>query len=174
MKELKIKTYEGKAKTKNGVRRMISCGISVLLEFAFLFLIMNKVYEYGRVIAWCVHFLAFFLVLGIYSQYKTSTMKMPWIVLILAVPVVGVTLYLLVGLSGVTGRMRTRYEKIDEKLLPMLPSNEQNIEELKEKNSRAANISHYIKQFSFYLNGWNLLRPLPFWQDTGRISAEQC
>ena len=150
MKELKIKTYEGKAKTKNGVRRMISCGISVLLEFAFLFLIMNKVYEYGRVIAWFVHFLAFFLVLGIYSQYKTSTMKMPWIVLILAVPVVGVTLYLLVGLSGVTGRMRTRYEKIDEKLLPMLPSNEQNIEELKEKNSRAANISHYIKQFSFY------------------------
>ena len=150
MKELKIKTYEGKAKTKNGVRRMISCGISVLLEFAFLFLIMNKVYEYGRVIAWCVHFLAFFLVIGIYSQYKTSTMKMPWIVLILAVPVVGVTLYLLVGLSGVTGRMRTRYEKIDEKLLPMLPSNEQNIEELKEKNSRAANISHYIKQFSFY------------------------
>ena len=37
-----------------------------------MFLIMNKVYEYGRVIAWCVHFLAFFLVLGIYSQYKTS------------------------------------------------------------------------------------------------------
>ena len=68
MKELKIKTYEGKAKTKNGVRRMISCGISVLLEFAFLFLIMNKVYEYGRVIAWFVHFLAFFLVLGISSQ----------------------------------------------------------------------------------------------------------
>ena len=46
--------------------------------------------------------------------------------------------------------MRERYDDIDRKLLPMLPANEDKLEELKETNSRVANISHYIKEYSFY------------------------
>ena len=147
---MRIKTYEGKAKTKNSVKRMVSCGISILLELIFIFIVMNKLYGYGEVVTWIVHFLAVILVLGIYSQYKTSAMKMPWIILILTVPVVGVTLYLLVGMNGVTRKMRERYDDIDRKLLPMLPVNEDKLDKLREINSRAANIAYYIKKYSFY------------------------
>ena len=45
-------------------------------------------------------------------------MKMPWVILILIFPIMGVGLYLLIGLNGGTHKMRERYAEIDSKLLP--------------------------------------------------------
>ena len=80
----------------------------------------------------------------------TATMKMPWILLILVFPVMGLTLYLMVGLNGGTGKMRKRYEEIDAQLLPLLPENEKEREALEKKIPRAANISAYIKRNAWY------------------------
>ena len=58
-----------------------------------------------------------------YASPVTSTIKVPWILLILMFPIMGLGLYLLVGLNGGTEKMRRRYQKIDEQLLPLLPEN---------------------------------------------------
>lgn len=55
-------------------------------------------------------------------------MKMPWIILILVFPIMGVSLYLLIGLNGGTRKMKQRYIDIDRKLLPLLPENEEDLE----------------------------------------------
>lgn len=62
----------------------------------------------------------------------------------------GLTLYLMVGLNGGTGKMRKRYEEIDAQLLPLLPENEKEREALEKKIPRAANISAYIKRNAWY------------------------
>ena len=62
----------------------------------------------------------------------TSTIKMPWIFLIMVFPIMGLTLYLLVGLNGGTSKMRKRYQKIDEQLLPLLPENHEILEKLQQ------------------------------------------
>ena len=115
---LSSSTLEGKKKTENGTKRLIFTAVSILLEIVFLLFLFTKVSEYATIIDWATRIVAIFLVLGLYSMDKTSSMKMPWIILMLAFPILGVSLYLLVGLNGSTKKMRARYEEIDKKLLP--------------------------------------------------------
>ena len=77
-------------------------------------------------------------------------MKMPWVILIIYIPVMGVGLYLLIGLNGGTHKMRERYAEIDKILLPMLPDNQESLNRIKEKIPKAGNIADYIYRNSQY------------------------
>lgn len=143
-------TLEGKKKTENGTKRLIFTAVSILLEIVFLLFLFTKVSEYATIIDWATRIVAIFLVLGLYSMDKTSSMKMPWIILMLAFPILGVSLYLLVGLNGSTKKMRARYEEIDKKLLPYLPDNRQILEWMKEESPQAGAIASYLTNYSYY------------------------
>ena len=148
--DLSSSTFEGKKKTENGTKRLIFTAVSILLEIVFLLFLFTKVSEYATIIDWVTRIVAIFLVLGLYSMDKTSSMKMPWIILMLAFPILGVSLYLLVGLNGSTKKMRARYEEIDKKLLPYLPDNRQILEWMKKENSQAGAIASYLTNYSCY------------------------
>ncbi|MCR5249728.1 MAG: cardiolipin synthase [Lachnospiraceae bacterium] len=99
---------------------MIFVSLSVILETALL---VHLAFNISDSISWVnliTRIVAVVLVLGIYSQYKTSSLKMPWIILILVLPVMGVTLFLLVGLTVRTGKMYNRFRETDAEILPML------------------------------------------------------
>ena len=148
--DLSSSTFEGKKKTENGTKRLIFTAVSILLEIVFLLFLFTKVSEYATIIDWVTRIVAIFLVLGLYSMDKTSSMKMPWIILMLAFPILGVSLYLLVGLNGSTKKMRVRYEEIDKKLLPYLPDNRQILEWMKKENPQAGAIASYLTNYSCY------------------------
>lgn len=147
---LSSSTFEGKKKTENGTKRLIFTAVSILLEIVFLLFLFTKVSEYATIIDWATRIVAIFLVLGLYSMDKTSSMKMPWIILMLAFPILGVSLYLLVGLNGSTKKMRARYEEIDKKLLPYLPDNRQILEWMKKESPQAGAIASYLTNYSCY------------------------
>lgn len=147
---LSSSTFEGKKKTENGTKRLIFTAVSILLEIVFLLVLFTKVSEYATIIDWATRIVAIFLVLGLYSMDKTSSMKMPWIILMLAFPILGVSLYLLVGLNGSTKKMRARYEEIDKKLLPYLPDNRQILEWMKKESPQAGAIASYLTNYSCY------------------------
>ena len=148
--DLSGSTFEGKKKTENGTKRLIFTAVSILLEIVFLLFLFTKVSEYATIIDWATRIVAIFLVLGLYSMDKTSSMKMPWIILMLAFPILGVSLYLLVGLNGSTKKMRARYEEIDKKLLPYLPDNRQILEWMKKESPQAGAIASYLTNYSCY------------------------
>lgn len=148
--DLSGSTFEGKKKTENGTKRLIFTAVSILLEIVFLLFLFTKVSEYATIIDWVTRIVAIFLVLGLYSMDKTSSMKMPWIILMLAFPILGVSLYLLVGLNGSTKKMRARYEEIDKKLLPYLPDNRQILEWMKKESPQAGAIASYLTNYSCY------------------------
>lgn len=148
--DLSSSTLEEKKKTENGTKRLIFTAVSILLEIVFLLFLFTKVSEYATIIDWVTRIVAIFLVLGLYSMDKTSSMKMPWIILMLAFPILGVSLYLLVGLNGSTKKMRARYEEIDKKLLPYLPDNRQILEWMKEESPQAGAIASYLTNYSCY------------------------
>ena len=148
--DLSSSTFEGKKKTENGTKRLIFTAVSILLEIVFLLFLFTKVSEYATIIDWATRIVVIFLVLGLYSMDKTSSMKMPWIILMLAFPILGVSLYLLVGLNGSTKKMRARYEEIDKKLLPYLPDNRQILEWMKKENPQAGAIASYLTNYSCY------------------------
>lgn len=144
------KTQETMANVKNGVIRMIFALLSIAIEVVLIILIiigMSKEFVWFSA-AFSLFGLAVVLVL--YGKKQSASIKMPWILLILLVPVAGLAFYLLVGQNQGTRKMRKRYEEIDKKLLPLLPENDKEQQELKEKSPYAANITHYIREYSGY------------------------
>ena len=137
---MKQDTLEGKAKTKNGIKRLCFSIICIFLEVIFIITIVTRLNEYAEIINLFTRILSGILVLRLYASDKTSSMKMPWVILILIFPIMGVGLYLLIGLNGGTHKMRERYAEIDSKLLPMLPDNQECLSRIKEKIPKAGNI----------------------------------
>lgn len=149
-------TMEHKAAGKNGVLRMAFVVLSLVLEIGLLVLFFFRLNQYFRWFRLITFIVGLLLVLVIYGQHKTSAMKMPWIILIMAAPVLGITLYFLIGLNGSTRKMRNRYEKIDALLFPVLHGRKETLEALEQRDPDAGAIADYINHYAHY----------PVWQNT--------
>ena len=113
-------TEENKASVKNGVKRLVFVLIALVLEVALNVVLIFMLNQYSEWITVILHIIAALLVLVIYNQNKTSAMKIPWIMLIMALPLLGMTLYLLIGLNPGMHSMKERYKEIDSRILPLL------------------------------------------------------
>ena len=109
---MKEKTYEGTKKTQNGLKRMFFSALAILLQALFMVYMFTGLNEYAAAINTTTSVLAIILVLGLYNREQTASMTTPWIILILAFPIMGVSLYLLVGLNGAPNKMRARFEEV--------------------------------------------------------------
>ncbi len=143
-------TFEGRKKRRNGIVRLVFSGLAILLELTFIIVLFTKLNRYAVWIEAGTRILAAMLVLGIYSRRQTSTIKTPWIILILAFPIMGVTMYIMVGLNGGTWKMKARYAALDKALLPLLPANADVLEALRGEDPQAAGISSYIANKAHY------------------------
>lgn len=149
-------TMEHNAAVKNGTGRMCFALLAILLEVLFILWVVLKMNQNAAWISMGTRVLTVLLVLGIYSQHKTSTMKTPWIILILTAPVLGCTLFLLIGLNGSTRKMAKRFEDIGKVLFPYLEENgaaEKAVSAqaaLEEQLPAVAGITQYIHSYSHY------------------------
>lgn len=143
-------TIEGKARTRNGIRRLVFVAFTIIAEASVILLSVVRVNNNYEWISAITRILSIVIVLALYSQKKTSSMKTPWIILILLAPIAGTTLYLLIGLSGTTRMMRQRYERIDAELFPYLPENDGLLNELRSSDPAAYSIASYINVFASY------------------------
>jgi len=143
-------TYEHKKDTQNGVRRFIFAIIAITLQVVFIIMMIMRINTYLEGINYILHIATLVLVLVIYGKHTTSSMKMPWIILILSFPVVGISLYLLIGMNGSTYRMRRRYHQIDDILFPLLPDNTDILEKLQKEDPESYAVSSYIDRNALY------------------------
>ncbi len=147
-------TIEQKTARKTGALRFFLVALSVALSIAFLiFGVMRlnlRVNQYWMILKSVLALGAGLLALGIYSQYRTSAMKMPWIILLLVSPPLGIFIYLFVGMDGLTKRMRKRFEDVDDVLLPRLEEDDGVMEDFKVEDAAGASIAEYLKQYAKY------------------------
>ena len=87
----KIKMYL----KKNAVLRMAFVGLSVLFQIGWLLLLILRLNEYSVWISLITGVLTVTVVLRLYSRHTTAALKLPWILLIMGLPVMGLSLYLL-------------------------------------------------------------------------------
>ena len=145
-------TVEGKAKTRNGVKRLIFVIISILIEVLFVLSIIIKFNEHAEWISIATRVLALLLVLVIYGggDNKSASIKMPWIILILLAPLLGLSLYLMIGLNAYTAGMRKRFRGIDAILLPKLRHDSNLTRSMAEEEMPFSGVSSYVEQYSAY------------------------
>ena len=144
------KTVEKRTSVRNGVGRLSFVGVSIILQVIWLMTQITKLNEEYPWISLATSLLALILVLAIYGQHKTSSMKMPWIILILVFPILGVAMYLLIGLSGTTRRMKYRYKKVELQLFQRIPQKEETVEKMEELDFAQANMARYIQKYAGY------------------------
>ena len=143
-------TVEKKAATKNGVKRMVLSLLSLLLSIGLWFFLLSRLSSSFAWINIVINVLAILMSLWIYGQNKTSSMKMPWIFLILAFPLYGLFLYVLVGSSAHTKRMKMNFAEANALLLPKLPKNTEALDALRALDPSAGNIAYYIAKNNRY------------------------
>ena len=149
-------THEKEAAVKNGVLRMILSVLVILLEIIFLILLFTRLNESAAWIDGVTRLFALLLVLGIYAGPGTSSMKTPWIILILLTPILGTGLYFIIGLNGGTRKMRRRYETVNKQLMPMLMEGDAGIhtkeaaEKLRETDRQMSGLADYLIKNSGY------------------------
>ena len=137
-------------RVKSGVTRLIFTAISIVLQLIVIVAIAEKFSHFAEWISIGLSLIALLAVFVISAQDKTSALKTPWIILILVFPVFGLTLYLLVGMSGSTRKMRKRFTEIDEALMPQLESDAETIAQLDAIDRPCANIARYIDSQAHY------------------------
>ena len=104
-----------KKQRSNSVVRMIFVGLSVLGQIGWLMLLILRLNRHFAWISLLTGLLSLAVVLKLYSKRTTGNMKLPWIMLILAFPVLGLSLYLLIEMTADVGRISKRLAAVREK-----------------------------------------------------------
>lgn len=147
---------EEKTSVKNSVGRLVFVAVSVLLQVIWILFLLMRLNAYSTGISLLTSVLALIVALKLYGERTNAAFKMPWIIVILAFPVMGVCLYLLVGHSKVTKGMQKRFEKIDAELADKLVQDPAVTARLDQKDPAVANQMRYIRDYGKY----------PFYQNT--------
>ena len=94
----------GRRKTAGiGILRMVFIAVALIVQVIWILLRIKLLNEYSETIAAITTLLSVLVVLKLNSKYTNSAMKMPWIMLIMAFPIMGLFMYLLFELLGDPG-----------------------------------------------------------------------
>ena len=96
----------GKEKTENGILRLVFVAVALVVQIVWILLRVLYLNEYSDRIATITALLTIAVVLKLNSKHTNAAMKMPWIMLIMALPVMGLSMYLLFELLGDPGVSR--------------------------------------------------------------------
>lgn len=143
-------TLERKYDIRNAVIRGALAALAILLEVVWLIIAVGKLSESYAWISIVINVLAVLLVLGIVGERNSPSLKIPWIILIIALPLIGVLLYIAIGRNFGIRFMRKRYEKLDRELLPLLPENTLVQEAVERRDPQVASQTKYIHTQSGY------------------------
>ena len=133
-----------KKRSGNSILRVIFVGISLLLQVGWLLVTILELNRYSTPISLMSSVIASIVVLRLYSKNTNSAFKMPWIMLIMALPVMGLSLYLMVEASGSTKRSKRKMETIRTHLRAELNQDPQVMEILRNESPAVANQCGYL------------------------------
>ena len=146
----KHKRVNRKLNFNNSVSRIIFVSFAILLEIFMAVLMFTILSGYAEWVSILTRVIAVVLIFAIFSENKNSAMKIPWIILISATPIIGVFIYMMLGFSATTPRMKKRYAMIQQETFPHLPDSSELSESLLDLDPHASNMSKYLFNYSGY------------------------
>lgn len=145
-----LATFEKKENVKNSVGRFMLAVIAIIFELLIIFSLIFTLNEKYTIVATVLRILALLFVIFISTTQTSSSLKLPWVVLILLNPIVGITIYIMVGLSGSTKKMRSRFQDVDKKLFQLLHDDSAVIKEIEKLDIGIANIFRYVTDSALF------------------------
>ena len=131
----------------NAILRVAFVAVSLLFQVGWLLLLILVLNEYSTLISAVTGILSVVVVLKLYSKQTNSAMKMPWIMLILVFPVMGLSLYLMFELLGDPG-IGKRIRKARKEMVGNLLQEEAVMRQLEQHSLSAANQFRYLRNLA--------------------------
>ena len=147
---------EAKAAVKNSIGRLMFAALGFVIQVVWIIMLCLKLNDYSAAISLGSSVLALCVAFYIYGKDMNAGFKLPWIIAILAFPVLGLCLYFLFGRPGATKHMRQHFEKIDADLEVSLVMDENVLKNLEATDFAVANQARYLWKCAGY----------PAWQNT--------
>lgn len=141
---------EERTSVKNSIGRLVFVALSVMIQVIWICVLVIRLNRYSVGISLFSSIVSLLIVLRLYGTHMNAAYKMPWIMLIMAFPIMGLCLYLMLGYPGVTRGMRRRFENIDREILGRLRQDEAVQGRMRELSLNAANQSVYIWKHGGY------------------------
>lgn len=141
---------EKKSSIKNSATRLILIGLLVLIQTGWMIFLMMKLNTYSTAITLLLTFIAMFIALKIFGTHVNAAQKMPWLIVITAVPFFGICIYLLFGRSIVTKGVRRSFNNIETNVLTLLKQDNGIIDDIASKDKGVANQCRYISNTARY------------------------
>ena len=130
---------------RNSIVRMIIVGLSVCLQITWFALVVLRLNENYLVISLITRLVTILVVLGIFGKHTAPDIKLSWILFIMALPILGLTFYLLSNRSNFIKTMRRKFERIDRKIKAAFPDDTEVFCELRQENPEVANQMYFLK-----------------------------
>lgn len=141
----------------NSIARLVFVGISLVLQIIWILLRVQWLNDYSEYISFFTDLMIIVVVLRLNSKNTNSAMKMPWIMLIMAFPVMGLVMYLLFEILGDPG-VGKRLRAVRKEMQGNPPeSAERAFSHLEPMDLSAANQSRYLWKkagYPVYENTW--------------------
>lgn len=146
---------EQKTNVKNGIARLIFILAAITLQIYWLVGLVQRLNDRFSWISPVITAASVVVALYVFGRHTSSSIRIPWIILILVFPFVGVALYILIGIDKIAFGGKKRFSEIDRILFPMIQKDPQVLEEMGRHSRSAANISRYLQEtcgFPVYRN----------------------
>ncbi len=128
----------------NSILRVVFVAVSFLLQIFWLLALTIKLNAYSGTLSLMTTVLSIVVVLRLNSKHTNTAMKVPWIMLILVLPVMGLSLYLLVEMLGDPG-VGKRLRAIREDMKDEIPAGaDDTLRELEKIDLPSANQARYL------------------------------
>ncbi len=133
-----------KEKTENGILRLVFVAVALVVQIGWILLRVQFLNDYSDWIAGITGLLAIVVVLKLNSKHTNSAMKMPWVMLIMASPIMGLCMYLLFELLGDPGVGRRLRQIRQQMRLKKIQTAKDAFTRLEGENPALANQSRYL------------------------------
>jgi len=133
-----------KEKTENGLLRLMFVAVALVAQIVWILLRIQYLNDYSDRIAGVTALLTIVVVLKLNSKHTNSAMKMPWVMLIMASPVLGLCMYLLFELLGDPGVGRRLRQIRQQMRLKKIQSAREAFQKLEQEDRSVANQSRYL------------------------------
>lgn len=139
-------TDETKEKIENSALRAAMVFLSLMLQIAWFIWLGVYLRQYFVVLNGIVTVISWILALHVYSRHMNSAYKLSWIVLILVLPVLGISMYALFGSQLSHVWIRRYMEKQDDVAAMHLPDDDCAIEALRMQDYGLSNQCQYVQK----------------------------
>ena len=130
--------------------RIFYVAFAILIQLGWIFIMVLKIAAFSRYVDIFIEIVGVVIVLWIVNKEINPSYKLAWTMLILSLPILGVTLYFLFGKSRIASIMDQQFMKRIEESSELMRDDSETVSSLLERDPSAAMQSHYISSASHF------------------------